>query len=276
MYGIAASEIESLTGKRFLVVDDELVNVQFFVNFFEDLELAVDVAYDGQEAIDLIFSHSPDYYAAVLMDVRMPHLNGTSATKAIKQRHEWAVLPIIAMSGNYQHQDLDDYLKSGMVDLLPKPASLRSIIDTLLKWTQPPNEPSPAQEPVSEPKNAQHKALEDSPLTEVDIAQRLQETGISHAGYKRLLQAFLLSQKEALQTLQQAITEHNTPRAADAAHKLAGACGNIGANTLRALSKQLQDQCESRVSEHDIHITMRSIETRLSLLCREIEQFCHA
>lgn len=266
---------ETLKGKRFLVVDDEIVNINFFLNFFEDLELNLDVAYNGEEAVDRVFSTPPGYFCAILMDIRMPKLDGVAATQQIKARPEWSNQPIIAMSGNSQPQDLQFYLNSGMVDLLSKPADLTSIIAMLIKWSGVSDKGAAEDEDLTRGKLQQPgKAHLEGLLSGVDIARRLNETGISFTGYKRLLQAFLISQQGAMDDLHRGLNDHSLDVVGGAAHKLAGACGNIGAGQVSMLAKQLENQCKPPEAGIDIQAITDKIDGCLSVLCLEIARLC--
>lgn len=275
-YDIPPQSLTALQGKRFLVVDDEPVNLQFYQHFFEDLDLELALASDGDQAVELVLSHPPDHFAAVLMDIRMPNLNGTTATQQIKAHPDWAALPIIAMSGNALAQDRDHYLQAGMCDLLPKPAPLQAIIAMLVKWAAqaPPQASDQAEPPAPSPRGAVSSDTR-LPLTQVDVAQRLAETGLSLERYRRLLQLFATSSPPTLLELQTNLAQQRFAAAADNAHRLAGACGNIGANQLRSRCKALQQACEGQQVE-TIQQQLPQLQAQLQRLYQEISELNHA
>ncbi len=111
------------TGRRILVVDDNEINADIACDFLNDVGAACDTAGNGQEAYDII--NGPVKYDVVLMDVRMPVLNGYEATKKIRDiGSEYAIrLPIIAMTANVFAEDVYMSRKSGMNDHISKPVN---------------------------------------------------------------------------------------------------------------------------------------------------------
>jgi CheY-like chemotaxis protein len=118
-------------GSRILVVDDEPVNREIAKFLLEDLSLMVDTAGDGNEALALARQTA---YAAVFMDVQMPHLNGLQATRAIRGLPGYQQTPILAMTANAFDEDKARCLAMGMNDFLAKPFRPDEMYATLLRW----------------------------------------------------------------------------------------------------------------------------------------------
>jgi len=118
-------------GTHILVVDDEPTNVAVAQLLLKDAGLAVDVAYDGQEALE---SAMEGDYAAVIMDMQMPEMDGLEATRRIRALPGRERLPIIAMTANAFTDDRAACLAAGMNDFLPKPIRPDELFDMLLKW----------------------------------------------------------------------------------------------------------------------------------------------
>jgi signal transduction histidine kinase/PAS domain-containing protein len=89
-------------GRRVLVVDDEPVNREVALMQLEAVDLLVDAAADGEEAVARARKNS---YAAIFMDMQMPRLNGIEATRQIRQLAEYRNIPIIAMTANAFAED---------------------------------------------------------------------------------------------------------------------------------------------------------------------------
>lgn len=272
MFGVDYSQLDCLQGMRFLVVDDEAVNINFFVNFFEDLELELDVARDGREAVDRVLSHPPEHYAAVLMDIRMPRLKGTEATRAIRSHPEWRRLPIIAMSGNTQPEDRDHYHECGMVDLIPKPTDLQTIFQTLVTWTDPARSIG-VTEQDHRPPPASGFPVETEPSTLEALRQRQQQLMLERPVFQRLLHVFLDSHGTSMAGLRQALASDDPAQASHWAHKLAGSCGNIGAMTLRTGFKSLEAQCDRGAGRGQLARELKDTEEGLIRLIKAIEAF---
>ena len=97
----------------------------------------VDLACDGQEAIDVLIQSPEGWYDAVFMDVQMPVKDGYSATRELRAlvRDDLRVLPIFAMTANAFADDVQDALDAGMTAHIAKPldlAKLNHVLDQFL------------------------------------------------------------------------------------------------------------------------------------------------
>jgi hypothetical protein len=127
-----ASQILRLhQGKRILLVEDEAVNLEVARGMLEHVGLTVDVANDGEQAVQRA---RRDDYALILMDIQMPVMNGISATRAILAESKNQQTPIIAMTANVFTEDRINCLDAGMKDYLAKPFHPDHLYQTLLKW----------------------------------------------------------------------------------------------------------------------------------------------
>jgi len=99
-----------------------------------ELGLAVELASDGSIALDNVLGNEPDYYAAVLMDIQMPVMDGLAATRAIRRSARYAALPIIAMTANAMVEDRARVLAAGMNDHVAKPIEPQLLRAALARW----------------------------------------------------------------------------------------------------------------------------------------------
>jgi CheY-like chemotaxis protein/HPt (histidine-containing phosphotransfer) domain-containing protein len=120
-------------GARVLLVEDNRVNQLVAGELLRGVGLAVDLADDGLQAIDLVSNND---YALVLMDVQMPGLDGLQACRAIRRMPGKAQLPILAMTANAFSEDRAACLAAGMDDHIGKPVVPRHLYETLLHWLQ--------------------------------------------------------------------------------------------------------------------------------------------
>jgi PAS domain S-box-containing protein len=117
-------------GQRILVVDDEPINREIALIQLEDVDLLVDTAEDGAEAVALA---QKNRYAAIFMDMQMPKRNGIEATRQIRQLAGYLHTPIIAMTANAFAEDKVQCLTAGMNDFLIKPFNPDELYAILLR-----------------------------------------------------------------------------------------------------------------------------------------------
>jgi PAS domain S-box-containing protein len=108
-----------LAGKKVLLVEDEPINCELGRIYLEDVGMLVDVAEDGLQAVALA---NLNQYSVILMDMRMPHMDGLEATRQIRKIPQYQDVPIIAMTANAFVEDKQQCLAAGMNDFITKPA----------------------------------------------------------------------------------------------------------------------------------------------------------
>ncbi|QKG27452.1 HAMP domain-containing protein [Actinomadura verrucosospora] len=124
-----------LSGRKVLIVDDDVRNVFALTSVLEGYGMEVLYAEDGQAGIDLLH-RNPDV-AIVLMDVMMPGLDGYATTAAIRQMPQFAELPIIVITAKVMKGDREKSLESGASDYVPKPVDVDHLLDVMRNWLQP-------------------------------------------------------------------------------------------------------------------------------------------
>lgn len=121
----------SLAGRRVLLVEDNELNRDLAIELLGDLELAVTVAVNGRDAVDLVDVQAFDL---VLMDIQMPVMDGLTATKLIRADSRFNSLPIVAMTAHAMSGDRDRSLRAGMNDHVTKPINPVALTETLMRW----------------------------------------------------------------------------------------------------------------------------------------------
>ena len=124
-----------LRGKRILLAEDNELNWEVAKELLSVLELELDWVENGQLCAAK-FEESPvGYYDAILMDVRMPVMDGYEATAAIRGMERGdADIPIIAMTADAFSEDIQKCLECGMNDHLAKPIDVQAIAYKLKKY----------------------------------------------------------------------------------------------------------------------------------------------
>ena len=118
---------------RVLVVEDNELNREIAVDLLEEAGLLVDTAADGAEAVEKVKNSRPGDYALILMDLRMPVMDGHSAARAIRalEDPELARIPIVALSANTFDEDRKQSAESGMNAHLAKPLDVDRLLELI-------------------------------------------------------------------------------------------------------------------------------------------------
>ena len=122
-----------LNGRRVLLAEDMPINAEIMMELLDMRGIKVEHAENGQLAVEAFANHPPRYYDAVLMDVRMPVMDGLAAAAAIRalERPDAKTIPIIAMTANAFDEDVQRSLQVGMNAHLSKPVDPERLFDTL-------------------------------------------------------------------------------------------------------------------------------------------------
>ncbi|WP_017902713.1 ATP-binding protein [Pseudomonas asplenii] len=118
-------------GRKVMLVEDNPVNQTVIEAMLRSLGFEVSLAHDGVEAVEKIRNGS---FAAILMDCRLPLVDGYEATRQIRQLHDADRLPIIALTANALQGDREQCLQAGMNDYLAKPFKRTDLQRILQRW----------------------------------------------------------------------------------------------------------------------------------------------
>lgn len=127
------SEPISLEGKRVLIVEDMEVNAEIMMMILEMQGMISEHAENGKIAVDMFNEKPPGYYSAILMDIRMPVMDGLKATETIRamNKEDAQTIPILAMTANAFDEDVQRSLQAGMNAHLAKPVDADVLFKSL-------------------------------------------------------------------------------------------------------------------------------------------------
>lgn len=127
---------ENLKDARILLVEDNEINVYVAKIMLERVGCQVTVAGNGQQAVDTFSVSEPNYFDIILMDIRMPVMDGITATKLIREleREDAATIPIIAMTADAFEEQQKKTMEAGMTHHLPKPINPSLLYHVLAKY----------------------------------------------------------------------------------------------------------------------------------------------
>ncbi|MFL6052706.1 MAG: ATP-binding protein, partial [Actinoallomurus sp.] len=127
---------EVLSGRKILIVDDDVRNIFALTCVLEQYGIEVLYAENGREGIDTLDRNED--VDLVLMDVMMPELDGYATTEAIRRMPQFADLPIIALTAKAMKGDREKSIESGASDYVPKPVDADHLLDIMRAWLNRP------------------------------------------------------------------------------------------------------------------------------------------
>ena len=132
---VLTAKTADLIGRRVLLAEDVSINAEIIIMLLSMREMEVDLAENGQIAVDLFAAHEPGYYAAILMDMRMPVMGGLEATRCIRsmEKEDAKTIPIIALTANAFDEDVQRSIQAGLNAHLSKPVEPDVLYETLEK-----------------------------------------------------------------------------------------------------------------------------------------------
>lgn len=132
-HGSKPEEVYDFTGKRALLVEDNEINIEITKNILLHKKLAVEVAYNGREGVAAYMGHEEGYYDVILMDIRMPVMDGLTAARQIRSagRADSGQIPIIAMTAKVFEEDVRQSFEAGMDAHLSKPLDIQQMYHVL-------------------------------------------------------------------------------------------------------------------------------------------------
>jgi PAS domain S-box-containing protein len=270
----------ALHGARVLLVEDNLLNQEVACALLEETGIQVDVAANGQIAVELLQNQHP-HYDLVLMDMQMPIMDGLHATRCLRADPRFATLPIIAMTANALEADRQRCLQAGMNEHLAKPMEPERLWQVLQHWIAPryPNGTglsaavsstlAPTAPPVALP----------PPIDGLDMALGLHHASGKQALYAHLLQRFASQHADSASVLRASLAQNDHHSARHLAHNLRGLAATLGASALSAsaaaLEQALDKALEPSPLNRDNHAntrTVASVSTGLvDKLCQQLQ-----
>lgn len=133
--------LEILKGKRILLCEDHPLNAEISIHLLEKKGMKVDRARDGKEGLEMFVKSDVNHYDAILMDLRMPVMDGLEASRRIRglKRKDARKIPIIAMTANILSEDVKNAINAGMSEHLGKPVEPERLYNTLAAFIANPN-----------------------------------------------------------------------------------------------------------------------------------------
>jgi PAS domain S-box-containing protein len=249
---------------RVLLAEDNEANQMVAEELLSRLGIELEIANNGREALAMVTA-APHRYAAVLMDVQMPEMDGLAATRALRELPEVRKLPIIAMTANAMKSDLDDCLAAGMDDCVTKPIDRKVLVETLRRWL-----PASVKSSAASARNAPAPEAADIPALEgIDVAGSLDRLGLEFESFRRMLVKFADGKDSTFGPLRAAVVAGDCAAVARHAHAIAGSSGNLGAPAVREAARALERA--GREGDKNLAPLLSELEARATVVFRSID-----
>jgi len=217
---------------RLLLAEDHPVNREVVLALLEPTAIAIEIAHDGQEAVERAATGTFDL---ILMDVQMPVMDGLQATRAIRRLPRHATTPIIAMTADAFADDKARCMAAGMSDYVAKPFEPDDLLALIRKWTTGAGQEG--QQPLSAAAAAWH---EYGNVAGIDFNRGMLIAHGKPERYDGLLRSFV---EEAASDLARVREGHACGALATArrtCHALKGAAALVGATRMQAIVQRLE------------------------------------
>jgi signal transduction histidine kinase/CheY-like chemotaxis protein len=263
--------VENLTaikGARILLVEDNELNQQVATELLTDAGFNIDLAENGEIAIQKVQKSS---YDVVLMDMQMPVMDGLTATREIRKLPMFAKLPILAMTANVMSSDREKIVEAGMDDYISKPIDPDALFATLLKWIPPKHEPNLVS--AADTRMHQEDSVND-PLMKIeglDVKAGMKRVLNKRSSYENILRRFAAGQSEIASEIRDHLAAEDRESAVRTAHTLKGLAGTIGADLLQQRAASIESALKSNKTLNDISPELLDLQQELNRLIIAIQ-----
>jgi PAS domain S-box-containing protein len=228
-----------LHGARVLLAEDNRLNQIVAAELLRRAGLEVTVVDDGAQAVAALRESPGDRFAAVLMDLHMPVLDGLEATRRICAQPGGMAIPIIGMTAAALPEDRARCIEAGMVDHIPKPVIPEHVIRVLLRWVvRGPEAPLPSEPASATSREAEHAG---DGAAELDLAGLRDRLHGNETLVWKLLAAFVEQEADAGQAVGEMMARGDTEGVRLKVHDLKGSAANLGAVAISAASAALEE-----------------------------------
>ncbi|NWK98878.1 hybrid sensor histidine kinase/response regulator [Sphingobium lactosutens] len=235
-----------LRGLKVLLAEDNEINREIALELLGDAGLVVDCAENGKVACDMVRDKG-DGYAAVLMDVQMPEMDGVTATRIIRESWPADRLPIIAMTAHAYEEEKQRCLDAGMNDHVSKPVDPDMLMRTLNRWLKASAAP-PVPQPVVVPARAPASVLPDS-LPPFDLRAALVRVNGKAPLLRKLIVTFGETYAEVAHDLRLHMSTGLLPDARRLAHSLKGVAGSLELPEVQRIAADIERMLAANQTE---------------------------
>ncbi|HPE57973.1 MAG TPA: ATP-binding protein [Bacteroidales bacterium] len=268
MVSIASEHFEipdELKQKKVLIVDDEAYNRKLIKTILDKWGVLSEEAEDGMEAIELVKNRKYDF---ILMDVRMPGLDGFKVTRFIRQTlninpNQTAIILISA--GTVNQDQIESYKQQGINDYLPKPFAESLLLNSMNEFLKT--------GVIAAPKKGEKI---DTQTTNSEAAINLLElyrVADNDSNFvKEMLERFIESFEQGMESIKSGLLRQEWEQIGNAAHKMASPCRHIGAKHLLNNLKKIESLADEKGGMDTIQNLIPELEHEYEVVKKQITE----
>ncbi len=246
--------------QRVLLVEDNQINLDLAREVLINAGLTVEIAMNGQEALDALSRQS---FTAILMDLRMPEMDGLEAIQRIRANPATKDLPAVALSAGVLKEEVEAALGAGFDYYLSKPVDFQELLELLQRVGDVPRVSEPDPEPV----------ISLPPIDGIDLAAALKNHNNDFELLTRLLGDFESLYGDAGDSLGHFLAEQNYAAAERLAHNIAGVSGSFGSARLMAAARAIEQQLITEDPPGDTNASLEEFRNELARFLSAIRAF---
>ncbi|MDL1967839.1 MAG: response regulator [Deltaproteobacteria bacterium] len=239
---VQTKEVGAVFDAHILLAEDNLVNQEVALNMLELMGCQVSVVENGREAVEAAAKTGVDL---ILMDYHMPVMDGLTATAKIREKEQAGSnnqrVPIIALTADVQKGMQEQCLAVGMDDFLSKPFTQDELQAVLSLWLDQHKESTDPKAIVRS--TAPDEQKETEPLLEQEPLERiraLQRPGKPNV-LDKIINLYLQNSPVLIKTVRESVEQGDGAALCEAAHSLKSSSANLGAVSMAAVCKKLED-----------------------------------
>ena len=251
--------VKAIQGANILLTEDNEINQQVASELMEDKGFNVEIAVNGQKAVDMLIAE-PDKYNLVFMDIQMPVMDGYTATKEIRKLSQFDNIPIVAMTADAMAGVREKCLEIGMNDIVTKPINPDEMFGVMVEWIKPGDK-------IKESASVKTKVVEvEIPeIPGLNIESALARMNNKKKLYLSVLEKFYTNNQKFCDEMRELVEENDFETAKRVAHTFKGVTGSIGADSLHAMSKSVEETIMDQNTDR-FEKEMQSLEKELKKL----------
>ncbi len=237
----------AFSNARLLLVEDVELNRMVALGVLENAGFKVDVAENGLQVLEVLRREGASKYAAVLMDIEMPEMDGITATRKIREELGYSDLPVIAMTAHALAEERERCAEAGMNDHISKPFEAAELISTINRWIQLRGDGQKAVEQEAGRDDDAAPMAYDFPVV-FDLEETVRRLMLPRETATKLFQKFLRDYAEFPAKLADQVSGNDLEEAVRMAHSLKGVASSLGLVMLGDIAAEVEGALENDAS----------------------------